>query len=54
MPDNNTLKQKLRQRPQPGSRDDLIRSARSGLRAIQRSPERLRAYFTPHPVRYAA
>jgi hypothetical protein len=24
------------------------------LRAIQRSPERIRAYFTPEPVRYAA
>jgi len=24
------------------------------LRTIQRSPERVRAYFTPVPVRYAA
>jgi hypothetical protein len=24
------------------------------LRAIQRSPERVRAYFRPEPVRYAA
>jgi transposase len=51
---NNELKQKLRQRPQPGSRDDLIRSAPSVLRAIQRSSQSVRAYFTPHPVRYAA
>ena len=51
---NNELKQKLRQRPQPGSRDDLIRSARSVLRAIQRSSQSVRAHFTPHPVRYAA
>ncbi|HEX3206137.1 MAG TPA: IS630 family transposase [Propionibacteriaceae bacterium] len=51
---NNELKQKLRQRSQPGSRDDLIRSARSVLRAIQRSSQSVRAYFTPHPVQYAA
>ena len=51
---NNDLKQKLRQQPQPGSKEELIRSARSVLRAIQRSPDRIRAYFTPEPVRYAA
>jgi transposase len=51
---NNDLKQKLRQQPQPGSKEELIRSARSVLRAIQRSPRRVRAYFKPEPVRYAA
>jgi transposase len=51
---NNELKQKLRQRPQPGDKDELIKNVRSVLRAIQRSPERVRAYFTPEPVRYAA
>jgi transposase len=51
---NNELKQKLRQQPQPGSKEELIRSARSVLRAIQRSPRRVRAYFKPEPVRYAA
>jgi transposase len=51
---NNELKQKLRQRPQSGSKDDLVRSARSVLRGIQRSPQCVRAYFTPGPVRYAA
>ena len=51
---NNELKQKLRQRPQPGDKDELVRNVRSVLRAIQRSPERVRAYFTPEPVRYAA
>jgi transposase len=51
---NNELKQKLRQRPQPGSKEELVKSARSVLRAIQRSPERVRAYFRPEPVRYAA
>jgi transposase len=51
---NNDLKQKLRQQPQPGSRDELSKSTRAVLRAIQRSPARIRAYFTPQPVRYAA
>jgi transposase len=51
---NNDLKQRLRQQPQPGSKEELIRSARSVLRTIQRSPERVRAYFRPEPVRYAA
>jgi transposase len=51
---NNELKQKLRRRPQPGDKDELSRSVRSVLRAIQRSPERVRAYFVPEPVRYAA
>jgi len=51
---NNDLKQQLRQQPQPGSKDELIKSARSVLRAIQRSPRRVRAYFKPEPVRYAA
>ena len=51
---NNDLKQQLRQQPQPGSKDELIRNARSVLCSIQRSPERVRAYFKPEPVRYAA
>ena len=51
---NNELKQKLRQQPQPDTKEELIDSARSVLRAIQRSPERVRAYFEPEPVRYAA
>src|SRR3954462_12031203 len=51
---NNDLKQALRQKPQPDSRDELIGNTRSVLRSIQRSPERVRAYFRPEPVRYAA
>jgi transposase len=51
---NNELKQKLRQQPQPDTKEELIDSARSVLRIIQRSPERVRAYFKPEPVRYAA
>ena len=51
---NNDLKQQLRQQPQPGSKEELTKRTRSVLRAIQRSPERVRSYFTPEPVRYAA
>lgn len=51
---NNDLKQKLRQKPQPAAKDELVKSTRAVLRAIQRSPERIRAYFKPQPVRYAA
>jgi transposase len=51
---NNELKQKLRQQPQPDTKEELINSARPVLRTIQRSPERVRAYFKPEPVRYAA
>jgi transposase len=51
---NNDLKQKLRQTPQPGSKEELVQGTRAVLRAIQRSPERIKTYFTPQPVRYAA
>jgi transposase len=51
---NNDLKQQLRQQPQSGSEQELVERTRSVLRAIQRSPERVRAYFRPQPVRYAA
>jgi transposase len=51
---NNDLKQKLRQQPQPASQDELIKSTRAVLRAIQRSPRRIQAYFKPPTVRYAA
>jgi transposase len=51
---DNDLKQRLGQQPQPGSKDELIERTRSVLRAIQRSPDRIQAYFEPAPVRYAA
>lgn len=51
---NNDLKQQLRQQPQPGSAEELSKRTRSVLRAIQRSPDRVRAYFRPAPVGYAA
>jgi transposase len=40
---NNDLKQQLRQQPQSGSGQELVERTRSVLRAIQRSPERVRA-----------
>ncbi len=51
---NHDLKQQLRRRPQPGSKSELALSSRAVLRAIQRSAERIRAYFRPDPVQYAA
>ena len=51
---NNDLKQQLRQQPQPDSQDELLKNTRAVLRTIQRSPRRIRAYFTPPAVRYAA
>lgn|ERR671918_828676 len=51
---NHDLKQKLRQKPQPGSKSELVADTRAVLRTIQRSAERIRAYFTPASVRYAA
>jgi transposase len=51
---NNDLKQQLRRQPQPDTKEELVERTRSVLRVIQRSPERVRAYFRPEPVRYAA
>ena len=51
---NNDVKQKLRQQPQPDSKPELIKSTRTVMRAIQRSPARVRGYFRPDPVKYAA
>jgi transposase len=51
---NHDLKQKLRQKPQPASKPELAASTRSVMRAIQRSAGRIRGYFTPAPVSYAA
>ena len=51
---NNDLKQQLRQQPQSGSEQELVERTRSVLRVIQRQPERVRTYFRPEPVRYAA
>jgi transposase len=39
---SNDLKQKLRQRPQPGSTEELAKGTRAVLRAIQRSPARIK------------
>ncbi|HET6518387.1 MAG TPA: transposase, partial [Geminicoccaceae bacterium] len=51
---NHDVKQKLRQKPQPGSKDELDANTRTVMRAIQRSPARVRGYFRPHPVKCAA
>src|SRR4051812_29433255 len=41
---NNDLKQQLRQQPQPDTKEELTRRARSVLHAIQRSPRRVIPY----------
>jgi len=51
---NGDLKQKLRQKPQAATKDDLVKSTRNVMRAIQRSPERIKTYFMAKPVKYAA
>jgi len=51
---NNDLKQKLRLQPQPATPDELIKITRAVLRAIQRSPRRIQAYFKSQAVRYVA
>ena len=51
---NGDLKQKLRQKPQPGTKDELVKTTRTVLRAIQRSPKRIKSYFMAEPVIYAA
>ena len=51
---NNDVKQKLRQKLQPGSKDELLANTRTVMRAIQRSQARVRGYFRPDPVKYAA
>ena len=45
---------KLRQQPQPATQEELLKSTRAVLRAIQRSPRRIQGYFKPPAVRYAA
>jgi hypothetical protein len=46
--------QKLRQQPRPVAQDELIKNTRAVLWAIQRSPRRVRAHFTPPAARFAA
>jgi hypothetical protein len=43
-----------RQKPQSGTKDAMIKTTRAVMRAIQRSPERIRTYFQAEPVKYAA
>jgi transposase len=51
---NNDLKQQLRQQPQPGSKDDMVKNTRAVLRTIQRTPARVQGYFRTALVQYAA
>ena len=51
---NGDLKQKLRQKPQFSTKDELVKTTRAVMRAIQRSPKRIKGYFMAEPVKYAA
>lgn len=51
---NNDLKQQLRQKPQPRTKDQLQANIRSLMRRIQKTPQRIKSYFSLPAVRYAA
>ena len=51
---NNDLKQQLKNLPAPDTQEDLMQATTSVLRSLQRRPARIRAYFHPPEVRYAA
>ncbi len=51
---NNDLKQQMKNRPKPDSREALVATTSSVMRSLQRRPARIRAYFHADDVRYAA
>jgi transposase len=51
---NQDLKQAMKNQPKPDSREDLVQQASSVMHSLQRRPARIRAYFHPKDVRYAA
>jgi len=51
---NNDLKQQLKNLPKPDTQEDLLQATTSVLRSLQRKPDRIRSYFYPPDVRYAA
>lgn len=51
---NNDLKQQLKSLPMPDTQEDLVQATTSVLRSLQRRQARIRAYFRPPEVRYAA
>jgi hypothetical protein len=51
---NGDLKRQLRQKPQSGTKDGMVKATRAVMRTIQRSPKRIRTYFQAEPVKYAA
>jgi len=51
---NNDLKQQLKNQPTPDTQEGLVQATTSVLRSLQRQPMRIRAYFNPTEVRYAA
>ena len=51
---NNDIKQRMKGKPRPTNKQELIASTDSTLRSIQKSPDRVRSYFRAKPVLYAA
>ena len=51
---NNDVKQQLKNRLKPDSREALVETASSVMRSLQRRPARIRSYFQAKDVRYAA
>ncbi|MGH6839039.1 MAG: IS630 family transposase [Methylocella sp.] len=51
---NNDLKQTIKNKPRAKTRDDLVATASSILKSIQKRPDRVKSYFHAKHVRYAA
>jgi transposase len=51
---NNDMKQQMKNRPKPDSREALVETASSLMRSLQRRPARICSYFHAKDVRYAA
>ncbi len=51
---NNDLKQQIKNKPRPSTKDGLVATTISVMRSIQRRPKRVRSYFRAKDVRYAA
>lgn len=51
---NNDLKQKLRQKPAPNNRKELLKNATESLKNIGSNPHNITAYFNHKDIKYAA
>ena len=51
---NNDLKQQIKNKPRPDSREELVSTTASILKSIQKRPTRVKSYFRAKHARYAA